>query len=396
MGFVQKVESFGVIIAFRDSLTALAPRPNLADHFVSSPVGLFNVGDAVRCVVQRVDLSKDRVIVTFKSTIVPPSSGPHNFLHSLLHERVLASTSAVVSASAAATADGGDVAASAQFWRIGAVTTATVSAIKKYGVVMIGPDQVTILLARGAHADRSVSVGDSVSVCVLDIDLAASVLNVSMVAGLVGAVSAASGAAAGVAAEGKQSKKASKKKLQLTSTAAAFPYAVDSVVPATVQLVKDKYVIASVADDAHLVYVMVADYHCPFREATEADYSIGSVIRVKVESVPIQQQQVKQEAKEAPLRPHSRTLHAHLPVASVQTEQSSRRADNASAAAGGGGDGAGAAGGPGGAGDSQAAKSAVLRSIELGRVSKWEVKAIGDQELKLLPQVETPARLFFC
>lgn len=46
VGYIQKIESYGVLVGFRDGLTALAPRSNLADKFLSTAVGLsFGIGD---------------------------------------------------------------------------------------------------------------------------------------------------------------------------------------------------------------------------------------------------------------------------------------------------------------------------------------------------------------
>ena len=42
------MDTYGVLVRFRDALTALVPRPNIADKFVATPAGLFHEGDAVR------------------------------------------------------------------------------------------------------------------------------------------------------------------------------------------------------------------------------------------------------------------------------------------------------------------------------------------------------------
>jgi hypothetical protein len=43
-------------------------------QFVSTPVGMFTVGDSILCVVQDVDEVKERVVVTFKPSVVNSSS----------------------------------------------------------------------------------------------------------------------------------------------------------------------------------------------------------------------------------------------------------------------------------------------------------------------------------
>ena len=70
IGFIHKVEDFGILIKFIDSIVALVPRPNLADKFVTTPIGMFTIGDSIRCIVQRVDIEKERIILTCKSIII--------------------------------------------------------------------------------------------------------------------------------------------------------------------------------------------------------------------------------------------------------------------------------------------------------------------------------------
>ena len=72
-------------------LTALAPRPNIADKFTATAVGLFAVGESVRCVIQRVDLENERVVVTLKPALVPPSAGAASYLAISARESFLVS-----------------------------------------------------------------------------------------------------------------------------------------------------------------------------------------------------------------------------------------------------------------------------------------------------------------
>jgi ribosomal protein S1 len=93
VGCVSRVEDFGVLVKFIDDFVALIPRPNISDRFVTSPVGIFTVGDSIRCVVQRVDQNKDRVILTCKSMYVPNSKGSTCYLNRFLIEEYLFSSS---------------------------------------------------------------------------------------------------------------------------------------------------------------------------------------------------------------------------------------------------------------------------------------------------------------
>ena len=160
-GYVFKVESYGVMVRFREGLTALVPRPNIADRFVSTPDGLFTIGDSVRCVIQRVDLARERVIATFKSAIVGPSIGHSNYLRAFLIEGSFA---------AHLTAD--SEGKSLPNWRtfpLGSVVSGTVSSIESYGVVLTAPDQTTMMLARGIHSKSGcIAVGQIVKVLVPD------------------------------------------------------------------------------------------------------------------------------------------------------------------------------------------------------------------------------------
>ena len=199
-GFIVKVDTYGVLVRFRDALTALVPRPNIADkvypipsllfvpssallspshhplvthithicylylimsfatidgeQFVATPAGLFHEGDAVRCVVQRVDLERERVIATFKATAVPPSQGHTCFLSALLRENYL--TAKYNSATSNNTSNSTSLIPSApsssssskmlEAWRsfhVSQVVQATVTSVEAYGVVLLAPDQVT-------------------------------------------------------------------------------------------------------------------------------------------------------------------------------------------------------------------------------------------------------------
>lgn len=85
-GFVHKVEEFGVLVKFLNGFIALIPLPNIGDKFVSDASNLFTIGDSVRCVVQRVDLEHDKVILTCKSLLVSPSGGSLCFLEAYLSQ----------------------------------------------------------------------------------------------------------------------------------------------------------------------------------------------------------------------------------------------------------------------------------------------------------------------
>jgi predicted RNA-binding protein with RPS1 domain len=275
-GYVLKVESFGVMVRFGDGLTALVPRPNVADRFVSSPEGLFNVGDSVRCVVQRLDLARERVIATFKSVVVNPSSGSSCFLKSYLREACLAGQLMAAS-------EGKNLPAWKTF-SLSSVLSATVSSVESYGVVLTGADQTTMMLARGVQSKPDgVKAGQVVKVLVLDIDFKNKVLDVSMDEELIAAATALSTLSSTAAVDKKKKKKGSS---DLSSVLSALSVK-GSVVKGRVELVQadGRYLVVSLSRGA-IVFVMVADYHCPNPTLNAAsEYTEHQEISVKVECV---------------------------------------------------------------------------------------------------------------
>ncbi|CAM9169417.1 unnamed protein product [Ectocarpus fasciculatus] len=267
-GTIWKVESYGVLIKFRDNLTALVPRTNLADRFVPTPVGLFEVGDSVRCAVQRVDYARDRVIATFKSAFVPQSSGQQSYLLSKLEEEYSLATASAPS--------GGDApSANIPDWRsaqIGSVVTGSVVSVRSYGLVLQLANGTsgsnTMMLARGVGEDTAHSRGDEIQCVVLDIDLKNRVFDVTIDADVVQQVLSSTGAGA--------AKKNKKSKQQTSGT----PLEVGQFVKGTVVLLKDTYICVMTASGV-VGYAQVADYHCPKRSSSE--FSLGQQVTVRVE-----------------------------------------------------------------------------------------------------------------
>ena len=260
-GFIYRVETYGVMVRFRGVLTALVPRPNVADRFIANPGGLFNIGDSVRCVIQRVDLLKERIIASFRSGALSSSSGPSCFLASSLREAYASSKFLATS--------GGKILPDWKKYRLGSVVRATISSIESYGIVLTAADQVTMMLARNIQAKSKMVVGQTMDVLVLDIDFKNSVLDVSLDAELVANMSAPS----------QNGKKKS------SSAASKVPQALcvkDSMLTGRVELVQadKKYLVVSVERSA-IAYVSIADYHCPvITEPTE--YAKNQEISLRV------------------------------------------------------------------------------------------------------------------
>lgn len=62
VGYVSKIQPYGMFIRFVGGESALAPKAMLADHFVEDPSTLFHEGDSARCVVQRA-LGEDQKVM---------------------------------------------------------------------------------------------------------------------------------------------------------------------------------------------------------------------------------------------------------------------------------------------------------------------------------------------
>jgi rRNA biogenesis protein RRP5 len=168
VGYVKKVDDFGVIVGFRDAMAGLIPRSHLADRFVSAEERLFAEGDSIRCVVIKVDQATQRYLLTTKASVVPKYEGgvqkEYSFLHAYLKDMF-------ISASRSHAVSGSKLLPDWRNYRLGSVVTAAVSSVEEYGVVFLGQDQTTMMLDRSSGALTSgAKVGQSVELLVLDID----------------------------------------------------------------------------------------------------------------------------------------------------------------------------------------------------------------------------------
>lgn len=94
-GVVSKVTSLGVFVEFLGGLTALAPRANVADVWVSDPSSFFSVGQTVLCRVVHLQQSQNKFIVSLKASVIAKADLTHLprfFLRSLLEEKRLLRT----------------------------------------------------------------------------------------------------------------------------------------------------------------------------------------------------------------------------------------------------------------------------------------------------------------
>jgi len=68
VGFVKNVTAMGVFVGFLNGITGMVPRANVADEWVSDPTEHFKTGRTVYCSVVEVDASKNRLILSLKSS----------------------------------------------------------------------------------------------------------------------------------------------------------------------------------------------------------------------------------------------------------------------------------------------------------------------------------------
>lgn len=277
-GYVVSVENF-VLVRFRRNLKALAPRPNIADKFVSTPQGLFVVGDAIRCVIQRVDLTTERVVVTFKPSIVTPS---HFSFSSFEHTSSFSYTSSFfqeqyIKAMIESETNDRILPKWGTACPLNTVVQATVTSIEEYGVLLLADDQVSMLLARSPspQALEGLEEGKIVSVRVFDIDYKHSVMECSLEASAL---------------------KAPEKVEKLSLT-------VGMAVNAKVLSVKDKYLVVETGfkekgskttksnktknETVSIIgFLMLADYHKPKPDPVADGFTVGQELSVKVLAIP--------------------------------------------------------------------------------------------------------------
>jgi rRNA biogenesis protein RRP5 len=351
-GFVLKVESYGVLVKFRDNLQALCPRPNLAEKFVATPVGLFNVGDSIRCVIQRVELESERVIVTFKSAIVTPSTGELSFINSVFRERFEIST---VSNKTAGKKNKFDFST----YQLGSIVEATVTSVKEYGVVMVGPNNTTMMLARGVHADESVEIGNKINVRVLDIDYENKVLDVSMDTDLINVI------------KSKKTEKKSKKSSKSIESK-ELP-SVGSKVDARIELLKDKYLVVSI--NGLIAYSMVSDFHSPYLNTD--DYKVHQSIAVKVERTSVDELSLSSPHSNMTIFSIYSDNDQRSQIAKIQGDaenSDNKKIDNFSGSkmdldA-----------------DPSKLRQSFLEKLHIGALLKWEVESMNSLEMKVVPE----------
>jgi rRNA biogenesis protein RRP5 len=337
VGWVFRVESYGVLIRFRGNLTALAPRTCLADKFVSSPIGMFSVGDSMRCIVQKIDPTSNRVIVMLKPTLVPSSAGRISYCRAYLSERFLVG-SEVAKQSNAALPDW-------KTYALGSIIEAKVAAIDGQTVRFIGSDGSTMMKASREHLNvdlSSIQVNAMLRVRVLDIDYENNSFVVSCLPHLT--------------TEARVGKKKQAHK-NITQSPSAEVLELNIKLYAKVEAVCEKYLIVSVEKNTrqYLVFVSNVDYNAP--SLSTSAYKVNSMVDVSIDIAPSSAQEDPYQA--------IHLGHVVETAKEFQLQQSAAMREEA-----------------------KAVDAIDYGKLKLGSIIPWKITEIGSLEIKLKPAVE--------
>eukprot|EP01038_Epipyxis_sp_PR26KG_P005669 gene5669-7826_t len=272
VGVVSRVENFGIFVKFRDSFSALAARPSIADRFIQSAVGLFTIGDSIRCIVQRVDLVNERAILTCKPSIVPASTGAINYLSSYLQESYIQASIKIASTN--------KIMPNWNRFSLSSTIDATVASIEDYGIVFIADDNTTIMVA--PNSSNSVNVDDVVQIRIMDLNFEHYYLDVMMLNNQ------------NISKKNKKNKKAKGEK---SSSDDQLQIMLGEHHSAKICLIREKYLVVLIGNQ--IGYVMVADFHSPKPDMSE--FIVDQTIQVKVI-------QTAENTKENAAYPHSTVM----------------------------------------------------------------------------------------
>jgi ribosomal protein S1 len=354
-GVIIKLDTFGILVRFQNNLIGLVPRSNITDKFLPATEKLsdyFVIGDSIRCIIQKIDATREKIILSCRPSIVGYSMHASScWMNSSFKEMFVRYLTTSVSSAAFLT------------YRIGSTIKATVQGIKPYGVILIAPDQNSIMIARGEQHIRACKPGDEVHVCVLDIDYEKNVWEVSMNESLVKTAQSSTSAESEKKGKKSKSKKGGDSKEAGSDNNSGEQLQPGQICSARIELLTQTHMIASVpTSSGQLVAVAVKDYHCPYLELVE--YAVGENINVRIANVP-SQGSTQSEVKTSP--------HAHLVMARIDSGENGNKAQQQQ-----------------GQRLQRQQTPAQQRAdffhrIKLGKVFKWTVHSISPTEISLLP-----------
>ncbi|RQM29029.1 hypothetical protein B5M09_003214 [Aphanomyces astaci] len=232
-GFVRDIRPFGVFVSFLNNLQALAPIAFLTDRFVSSPDGLFQIGDTVQCLVHKVDAEKSQFMLDFR--VPSPSVDGLSALlaeHAASHAPIIAHT-------------------------VGHSEKAVFISAKKYGhVCALAEDDATVVVPNTTDLDWTEN--DKVKLRLVDYDFDKQVYY-------------------GHALPAEFVKAGDRK-----GRKAAARLANDTDVDATILLLRDEYAVVTLAESHAVALLQVASFHQPAATCDDLSLEVGQVHKVIV------------------------------------------------------------------------------------------------------------------
>ncbi|OQS07493.1 rRNA biogenesis protein rrp5 [Thraustotheca clavata] len=271
-GFVREIRPFGIFVSFLNNLQALAPVAFLTNRFVSSPEGLFEVGDTVHCFVDKVNAEKQQFTLDFRTDDKFVAA---DYVNNFFQEQGIAY-------------------GTAQPWKdhhVGHTEKAEFVSAKGYGHVCTLSDETTVVVPETSGLDWSEN--DSVKLRLIDFDYEKKVF--------FGHASDESLVKAG-------EKKARKKSSRL---------ALNTNVKATILLARDEYAIVSVNETIGVL--QIASFFHPSQTCSVLDVEAGQTHACRVAGY-IQQNPfddlpilVLESEKKKKKQKQPKAEHEHLP-----------------------------------------------------------------------------------
>jgi len=177
-GFVSKIGPLGVFVKFLNGLTALAPRANISDEWVSDPNKHFNVGQTVQAKVVHVNEKLRKFIVTLKaSALCAQPQADQLYIQSFFSEE-----QQIAEAKTKKKKKNSPSKRPSESCRvIGEVCSATVFQLKEYGLILKFEDGESLGFCMNENAPTEIpKLGTKVECRVLDVEPSKGIIDVSL------------------------------------------------------------------------------------------------------------------------------------------------------------------------------------------------------------------------
>ena len=244
-GWVKNVTASSVFVATTVRCNGLAPRSAVADAFVEDATALFKIGQSIVGVVTHVDPKEQRFQLSLKPSAARavPEEIMANYFKQL---------------------DRFAIAQDAVDWksvRIGSVMDGTIDVVKKYGVVLTLPADLTGFASVDQVKGVTCTAGANVRCRVLDIDAEKSIIDVSLRPEIV--------------LDDKLSSKGESQKLK-----------VGQKVDCVVELTKEDYIVVSVTKYQHRIAFVMSRHFNEHTTAEKDKLRIGQKLQLIVKHIP--------------------------------------------------------------------------------------------------------------